>query len=274
LLAKVDALDDARAQALGVRLNERDPRGAPEFMPDLEESEEELLVALMWAVGRLRPPGAFDVLERLASDPWPGLRAGACAALGSLGSPEALSAAGRCLQDPAALVVQDAARGLRRVGAPAQELLLAGLERRGTERAEVIRALGELKVAAAARPVAALLGEGGLESVEAAIALGQIGDASTAAALARQLDDPTSPARLDVIEALGLLRDPGAAEALRAELFSERPEIRAAAALAMGRMGHRDGTGVLDALRFDYYSDVRRAAEQAIGKLVDAQGAR
>jgi HEAT repeat protein len=100
--------------------------------------------------------------------------------------------------------------------------------------------------------------------VEAAVALGKIGDAAAVPELVRQLANPTSPARFEIIEALGRLEDDRGAEALRLELCSERPEIRAAAARALGRLAY-DRSGTLDALRFDYYADVRRAAEEALG---------
>ncbi len=272
MMSKLDALNEARAQALGNRPAERQARAPLEIIDDLPEGDDELLIALATTAGRLQAPGAAEILKKLVEDERPAIRAAACEGLAQNKAPESLQLAGNCLLDPAPEVVKAAARGLRQAGEPGPPLLLAGLKRH-SERAEIVKALGELKSKPAAAAIAAILPEGGIEALEAAVALGRIGDPSVVKPLMELLRDRNNQIGLEAIGALGALGDQGAAETLRRGVVSERPEIRAAAARALGRLGVRDPA--VDALRFDYYAEVRRAAEEASGKpSAEAQGSR
>ncbi|HCF57847.1 MAG TPA: PBS lyase, partial [Myxococcales bacterium] len=223
-----------------------------------------LLIALERAAGALGSQGAVPILEQLASDPVVGVRAAACGALPRAGA-QGLERAAACLRDRSLEVVRETAKGLVMAGPAALPVLQGALAERGADRSEIIRALGELKAVAAGPAIAKLLGVGGLESLEAAAALGKLGDRAHVIALIEQLADRTSVARLEIIEALGALGDPSGAEALGRELYSERPDIRAAAARALGKVGAGAKTEALSALRFDYYAEVRRAAEEVLG---------
>lgn len=277
MMAKVDALNEKRAESLGVKLVDREAaqRSAVDIVDDLGEGDEDLLVPLVLAAGKLKATAAQPVLERLAKDLSSTARAAACEALGVLATPAALDVVGRCLEDPDRAVLRAAARGLRAAGAAGAPLLSAGLKRRSSERWELVRALGELKVKEAAPKIAELLSVGGVESVEAAVALGRIGDPAQAKALADQLKDHAHPARLDVIEALAALGEASVVPVLSPELFNERPEVRAAAARALGKLDRKGSGPTIEALRFDYYAEVRRAVEEALGAAAPAaQGAR
>lgn len=266
LMAKADALNEAKAQALGVKVLDLDAARGLDIVDDLAHGEDELLRLLVLVAGRLKAPGAQAVLERLVQDARASTRAAACEAIAFLVTPAALSASAKCLDDLDRSVLRATAHGLSISGAPeAASLLLKGLERPSSERLELVRALGEMKSREAAPKTAALLTTGGGESIEAAIALGRLGDPTYASALAEVLKDHTSPARLDIIQALGALGEPSVAGQLVSELYNERPEVRAAAARALGKLDRAKAGPTLEALRSDYYVEVRRAADEALG---------
>jgi HEAT repeat protein len=266
MMAKVEARNEARAESLGLRLAPRDPHSL-DLVPDIPEGEDDLLLALIRASGRLRAPGAEAILLELATSSRARTRAAACEGLGSIAGPGALGAAAKCLEDPDQGVVEAAARGLSHSGSEAVRFLMARLAK-GSDagRAEIVRSLGALKAKESARAIAGMLGARGPECEEALEALKRLGDPSVVPALAEQLREHKAPGRLGLIEALGALADPKAVAVLGEELFNDRPEVRAAAARALGRCGQRDPFGALEALRFDYYAEVRRAAEESLGK--------
>jgi HEAT repeat protein len=267
MMAKVEALNEAKAQALGVRLGDRDTTANLDLVSDGLEGQEELLSALCLAAGRLHLSGALPVLQKLSGVAPSAVKAASCEALGTLGTPESFALAHRCLLEGGRGAVGAAAHGLARAGPGAAPTLLKALEERRSERAEIIRALGELHHVPAAEAIAAVLSAGGLEAAEAAVALGRLGNPAFAGILAEQLKDPTSQARLDVIEALGALAAPASQPGLTRELCNDRPELRAAAARALGRLAPQGHLPGLEALRFDYYAEVRRAAEEALARL-------
>lgn len=264
LMNKVEALREAKAQALGIRLEDRESHVGLDLVSDEPEGQADLVSALSLAAGRLRLAGALGALQKLAGSPG-SVQVASCEALATLGTPESLASAGQCLLAREAAAVRAAARGLGRAGPAAGPVLLAALEKRRSERAEIVRALGELRYKPAAEKVAVLLGAGGLEAAEAAAALGRIGDVSYAGRLAEKLKEPANPARLDILEALGALGDRASQPVLERELCNDRPELRAAAARALGRLPIQ-GSAPLESLRFDYYAEVRRAAEEALAK--------
>ncbi len=265
LMNKVEALREAKAQAMGIRLEDRERSADLDLVSEETEGQAELVSALCLAAGKLHLQGALGVLQKLAADAPGSIQVASCEALAALGAPEALGPAGECLlaRDPAA--VRAAAHGLGRAGPSAGPVLLSALEKRHSERAEIIRALGELRFKPAAEKIAALLGAGGIEAAEAAAALGRIGDGAYASRLAQQLKEPANPARLDILEALGALGDRSTQPVLERELCSDRPELRAAAARALGGLSPQ-ANAPLESLRFDYYAEVRRAAEEALAK--------
>lgn len=269
LMAKVDALREAKVQALGVNIEDRESHAGLDLVSDELEGQAELLGALCVASGKLHLAGALGVLQKLAADSPASVQAASCEALATLGAPEALATAGECLLARDAGTVRAAARALGRTGggsASAGQVLLSALEKRHGERGEIVRALGELRYRPAAEKVVELLGAGGLEAAEAAAALGRIGDASHAGRLADQLKERTYPAHLDALESLGALGARASQPILERELCNDRPELRAAAARALGALPLQGNSPVLESLRFDYYAEVRRAAEEALAK--------
>lgn len=275
MMAKVDALNEQRAQALGVKLVDRETPVELDLVDDLAAGDGDLMFALAQSAGRLRTPTALPILEKLSKAPRATTRAAACEALGAVATGPALDLVGRCIEDPDRNVLRAAARGLRRAGPAGGALLVAALKRRSSERWEFVQAVGELKVKQAAPGVAELLTAGGAEAVEAAVALGRLGDVSYAKVLSEQLEDHTHPARLEIIAALAELGDASVAPVLVPQLFNERPEVRARAARALGKLDRKAAGPMLEALRFDYYAEVRRAVEEALGAPpASPQGAR
>jgi HEAT repeat protein len=268
LMAKVDALREATAQALGVHLEDRESHAGLDLVSDELEGQAELLGALCVAAGKLHLAGALGVLQKLAADSPAPVQAASCEALATLGAPEALATAGECLLARDAGTVRAAARALGRAGGngSAGQVLLSALEKRHGERGEIARALGELRYRPAAEKIVGLLGAGGIEAAEAAAALGRIGDASYAGRLAEQLKERAYPAHLDALESLGALGARASQPILERELCNDRPELRAAAARALGALSLQGNAPILESLRFDYYAEVRRAAEEALAR--------
>jgi HEAT repeat protein len=275
MMAKVDALNEQRAQALGIKLVDRETPAEIDLVDDLAAGDGDFLFALALAAGRLKVPAALPVLEKLTKDAHATTRGAACEALGAVATGPALDLVGRCIEDPDRGVLRAAARGLRRAGPAGGGLLVSALKRRSSERWEFVQAIGELKAKEAAPKVAELLGAGGAEAVEAAVALGKLGDPAFAKVLAEQLKDHTHPARLEIIAALAELGDPSVSGVLVPQLFNERPEVRAITARALAKLDRKAAGPMLEALRFDYYAEVRRAVEEALGASpANAQGAR
>ncbi|MGC4115406.1 MAG: HEAT repeat domain-containing protein [Myxococcales bacterium] len=154
MMAKVDALNEQRAQALGVKLVDRETPAEIDLVDDLAAGDGDLMFALALTAGRLKVPAALPILEKLAKDPHATTRAAACEALGAVGTQPALDLVGRCIEDADRGVLRAAARGLRRAGPTGGKLLIAALKRRSSERWEFVQAIGELKVKEAAPKVA------------------------------------------------------------------------------------------------------------------------
>ncbi len=85
---------------------------------------------------------------------------------------------------------------------------------------------------------------------------------------------PEAAGRLEMVEALAQIGGASAAAALARELTSDRPQLRAAAARALAQVRYEPASGRLEALRSDYYGRVRRAAVEALAKLPPAGAGR
>ena len=102
---------------------------------------------------------------------------------------------------------------------------------------------------------------------DAAVALGQIGDASAVAPLMSALKSPAVDVRKSAAEALGQIGDRGAAEPLIAALKDASWSVRRAAADALGQIRDPSAIEGLRAALEDHDSNVRRAATDALGAL-------
>ena len=105
---------------------------------------------------------------------------------------------------------------------------------------------------------------------DAAVALGQIGDAEAVEPLVAGLRDDNPSVRLAAAEALGRIGDAGALVPLIAALKSPAVDIRKAAAESLGQIGDAGSLGPLTAALRDASWSVRRAAAEALGKIGDA----
>ncbi|WP_429885311.1 HEAT repeat domain-containing protein [Geoalkalibacter halelectricus] len=188
------------------------------------------------------------------------------------------------------------------IGSPAAPALLAHIDTRDAGRREyVIAALGTLRIAEAAHPIAAVLADQTLERrYVAARALGEIGDPASVAPLIAALDDPNDEVRRTAVRALirlhrsavpaliealpgappqaagGMIRalgDIGDARALEVLLAQTQGPKRADALLALGRL--RDGRAepVLIAALADPDWQVRLSAATALGPIGGPQAA-
>ena len=272
-LSGIDATGERRLDAVLARATGPAP-GAdgsePELAPFLRppEAEPKELGAALSALGRLRPAGAERILEELANDPSPAVRAGAIEGLGALGGSGALAKARAALSDADEAVWRAAAGALERLGPKAATALLAALSEKDVEagRCETLaRALGETGLAEAVPVLARQLGGGC--GPAAAQALGHLGSPAGAAPLAEALTSPTASGRLEMVEALAQLGGTTGAAALSRELTSDRPQVRAAAARGLASLRYEPASNLLEALRSDYYGRVRRAAVDALAKL-------
>jgi HEAT repeat protein len=70
--------------------------------------------------------------------------------------------------------------------------------------------------------------------------------------------------------ALGQIGEASAAEALGRDLYHDNAEVRAAAAEALSHIGGGAQVESLDALKGDYYRRVRETAEQAYGRIASS----
>jgi HEAT repeat protein len=85
--------------------------------------------------------------------------------------------------------------------------------------------------------------------------------------LKKHLDQPGAEARRDALWALGQIGDASAAETVARDIYSELPDVRSAASDAAGRLGATNAKELVDALRVDYYRRVRESAGRASRKL-------
>ena len=105
---------------------------------------------------------------------------------------------------------------------------------------------------------------------DAAVALGQIGDADAVEPLIAGLKDDNPSVRLAAAEALGEIGDAGALGPLIAALKSPAVDVRKAAAESLGQIGDAGSLGPLMAALKDASWSVRRAAADALGQIGDA----
>jgi len=153
----------------------------------------------------------------------------------------------------------------------AAELARAHGETQAGDRAQVLRLLGEVGGAEAARTVAGRAAEKDAEvRADVAWALGLAGDAEAARApLAALLGDEAEAVR---VEALGAAARLGAREhtaAATSALGDEAPAVRAAACAAAARLGVEGARALVARLLVGPSNPVRRAAARALETLAD-----
>lgn len=99
--------------------------------------------------------------------------------------------------------------------------------------------------------------------IQAVIALGRVGEAGSALALAAHLQDTAWEVRVQLALALGLLENAAVVPSLLLSLSDPQPEVRAAAAEALGRLGQEQALPGLVALveSTPFEAPQKRAAE-------------
>ena len=137
-----------------------------------------------------------------------------------------------------------------------------------------VRALGQIRNAAAAPRLLALLSDSHKELRFAAIeALGQIRAPAAVLPLVEALRDGDRNLRRAAAEALGEIRDPQAVPALLIALDDDHWSVRCGAAAALGRLGSPKAIGALSLRVEDPDPTVCRAAVTALGEIGDPRAA-
>lgn len=274
LLRKVEALDQARAQAAHKQVVSARPPA--EVVDDASEDQLRLLAFALRALGALRAEGALATLRSYSDDPSPALRAAALVGATALG-PEGIAFAKGGLLDREREVQAAVAQALSERGSEGQAALLEVLPKLPGDAVRFVEALERSGAGEAAiEPLKVLVAEGGPGAVGAARMLGELRAKGAVEALVKYLEDPTGVARREVLVALGRIGDLRALEPMGRELYHDSPEIRAAAAEGLGLFARsapgeavaalRGGPHLdaLDALKSDYYRRVREAAATAL----------
>ncbi len=181
--------------------------------------------------------------------------------LGAMARPEGSRAAAPALGDASAVVRATAARAVLSLGPSEAATLLLPLLRDRDEfvRRETAYALGRTRSPLGVNALTVALETDKEASVRgaAAVALGQIGDAAAAPALAGAISRT--------------LRAPGFFNRLRRRRIEEDEFVRRASATALGLLRSREGVPVLIAALSNERTpdDVRREAAQALGLIGD-----
>jgi len=265
LFERVKALNAARVRESGRPVVK--PRVPTELVDDVDAERLAPVATLLRALGMLRAPGALELLKGYAQDSSVVLRTAALVGLAHLG-PEGVAIAKASLVEPERDMQKAVAQALAASGEAGQAALVELLPKMGSEKLLVLDALskGAAIPAGASEALQAVVREGGAEAALAAALLGRLRAKDAIPTLLKALDETNSVARRDVLLALGELGDAQAADAVARDLFHDLPEVRAAAATALRKMGPGSHTESLDALKSDYFRSVREAAGAALTK--------
>lgn len=140
-------------------------------------------------------------------------------------------------------------------------------------RLDALRAVAAAGSAQAAETLASLLDEDNDVIAELAVAL--LGHMPARRALAPLLDVMAGHddlARLNAAEALGRIGEVAAGPALISALYSGDPDLRLVAARALGRVGDRRAVGPLKELLYTARGPLRLTLAEALAKLGDTAG--
>jgi HEAT repeat protein len=173
-------------------------------------------------------------------------------------------------------VQQATARALVRAGEAGQVLVAQAAVELAGDRLTLLGALLEADQSlppAAVAPLTGLLSEGGPDAALAARLLGEARARDALGPLLKYLDDPASMGRREALVALGRIGDASAAAAVARDLCHESQELRATALEVLTALAQaNDGQGkaevtahatAIDALKGDYHARVRELAAAA-----------
>lgn len=264
LMARVAALDQARAQALGKTLLQ--PPVPREVLDDADEADVRTLAVVLRAMGRLKLDGAKDAAKTFSRDLNTQLRGAGFAALAFLGED---AKAG--LLDTERSVQGATAQALVESGAAGQLVVMNALVELTGDRSRLLEPLRAVTPPAEGAPkLRQLVKEGGLEAGTAARLLSEMGDRESVPLLISLLDDPENISRREVLLALGRLGDAKAAPTIAKDLYSDSAEVRTAACRALAQLKATPQLEAIDALKGDYDRRVRDAAQAALNALQPA----
>jgi HEAT repeat protein len=110
---------------------------------------------------------------------------------------------------------------------------------------------------------------GEIDRLNAAMALGKVGDASAVEPLIQALDDVTLPGtiRLAAVISLGEIGDVSAVKSLIQALDDADEGVRVIGAISLGKIGDKRAVNPLTQVLKDENSDLRKAAKEALEKI-------
>ncbi|RKI63887.1 HEAT repeat domain-containing protein, partial [Corallococcus sp. AB049A] len=174
LFERLQALNAARAKEAGRVVVP--PRVPSELSDDVEPAKLQPLATLLTALGKLKAPGALELLKGYADDVSPVLRAAALVGLTSVG-PEGIEVVRAALLEPDRELQKTLALALAEQGEAGQLALVASLPKMGSEKLVVLDALTRVgpTPASASQALQGVVKEGGAEAALAAQLLGRMG---------------------------------------------------------------------------------------------------
>jgi HEAT repeat protein len=252
-----DRSEDVRIAAIDA-LSRLKPDGAVEALAQAAGSEQvNIKITAVVSLGRTRSPGALEPLLSSLEHFHPKVKSAAARSLGQVGDARATEPLMVMLADPVHrtpvrhAVVE--ALGLLGDTSAVPMLLLALGDGSTKVRVEAVQSLGRLKDPRSVPALSLLLREESL-ALPISRALMTMGHAAALPALIRAIRTPTlsREAREACFTALGSLGSKSTVSALTPFLAAENLEVARWAASALGRIGHRDAAEeLLDAMNRD-----------------------
>lgn len=255
LAEKIAALEPAWATRPNLFQALIDKKDGASLEAKLKDSTPGVRADAAEAIGKIKFTKATAALKGLLADPEPQVRQSAAVALVNLGDEKLLDELIKSLIDPEARVVAGAAMALGEAGNKKAVPYLLKAYRTDHPRiaAAIATALGKIGATEAVPWLAAAM-KTGLSPVEAAEALGRIGDPAGGKPLTEALSHEFAPLRASAARALGLMAEhnkwdfvarDAAQVALKKTLQDKDQRVRLCAAIALGQFGDKSGAAEL-----------------------------
>lgn len=235
--------------------------------------QKEFFAALIAALGQIGSPQAVETLiQALNHSPWY-MRGEAAEALGRVGTPQAVKALLQALDDQESYVRGEAAEALGRIGTPEviEALIKALHDSECFVRWEAAVALGQIGTPQALEGLMRVLNhEDAFVRWEAAEAC-RIDSPQVVAALVKALNQTDSHLREEAAMVLGRIGTPQAVEALIPALHHFDSRVRQEAAEALSRISSPQTLEAFIPVLHDSNSYVRKEAAEALGRIGNPQ---
>jgi len=249
----------------------------PALQKTLDDVNPAVRAATLIALRKFGDRKFVTQFAALLHDEDPDVRERAIEAVGELGDDTLAPMILPSLSHPAASVRAAAADALRRLGneAAASQFLTMLTDENEQVRLKAIDAVSRFKCREAIPPLIMLLQNcSWAVRANAAEALGEIGQASAAAALHTTLKyDEVVEVRMAAAKSLGKIRDPQSVKPLE-EALQDEHSVRCRAITALGKIAAKSSQAALLAMLRDPAPEIRFHAAQALGELGDANAAR